>query len=133
MGATEVVLAVLIEGPQHGYEVKRIHDEWFPLSRPLAYGQVYAALARLEKDGCVEVLETKVEAGPERTVYALTERGRRRVLDWLAEPVADAAPGMAELVRKTVAAVRTAEDPRPMLARQRTTYLRTMHALRASP
>ena len=129
MGTTEVVLAVLLVGPQHGYEVKRIHDEWFPLGRPLAYGQVYAALSRLEKDDFVEVIETRVESGPERTVYALTRRGRERVQGWLAEPVTEPAPGAGDLVRKTVAALRTAADPRPMLAQQRTACLRQMRKL----
>jgi DNA-binding PadR family transcriptional regulator len=129
MGATEIVLAVLIDGPKHGYEVKRTHDTWFPLGRPLAYGQVYAALARLEKDECVEVVETRVESGPERTVYSLTNRGRERVERWLEEAVVEPPPGADELVRKTVVAVRTAADPRPMLARQRLAYLKQMSEL----
>ena len=132
MGATEIVLAVLIDGPQHGYEIKRVHDDWFPIGKPLAYGQVYATLSRLEKDGCVEVVETKVDAGPERTVYALTSRGRERVEHWLADPQLDAPASVGELVRKTVAAVRTSSDPRPMLARQRTAYLRQMHDLQGA-
>lgn len=130
MGATEIVLAVLLDGPKHGYEVKRIHDEWFPLGRPLAYGQVYAALSRLAKDGCVEVVETRVESGPERTVYSLTSRGRERVERWLDEAVAAPPPGADELVRKTVVAVRTSADPRPLLARQRQAYLKQMRDLR---
>jgi DNA-binding PadR family transcriptional regulator len=133
MGATEVVLAVLLGGPQHGYEIKRIHDEWFPSGKPLAYGQVYATLSRLEKDECVEVVETKIDAGPERTVYALTDRGRERVEHWLNEPLVDGAVAVGELVRKTVAAVRTSGDPRPMLARQRTAFLRQMHDLQQAP
>jgi DNA-binding PadR family transcriptional regulator len=133
MGATEIVLAVLMDGPKHGYEVKRMHDEWFPTSRPLAFGQVYASLARLAKDECVEVVETRVESGPERTVYSLTSRGRERVEHWLSDPVVEPPPGADELVRKTVVAVRTAADPRPMLARQRVTCLKQMRELRQSP
>lgn len=126
------MLAVLLDTPHHGYEVKRVHDEWFPSARPMAYGQVYATLARLQKDGLVEVVETRVESGPERTVYALTRRGRERVECWLGEAVVDTSPSPSELVRKTVIALRTASDPRPMLARQRTAHLRRMHDLRRS-
>lgn len=131
MATTMVVLAVLMDGPRHGYDVKRTHDEWFPSGRPLAYGQVYAALARLEKDGSVEVAETRVESGPERTVYALTGRGRERVQAWLDEPVQDPSRAVGDLVSKTVAAVRTAADPRPMLARQRIAHLRRLRELRS--
>lgn len=130
MATTMVVLAVLMDGPRHGYDVKRAHDEWFPSGRPLGYGQVYAALSRLDKDGSVEVAETRVEAGPERTVYALTRRGRERVQAWFDEPVQDPARAVGDLVAKTVAAVRTAADPRPMLARQRIAHLRRLRELR---
>ena len=44
----------------------------FPGAKPLAYGQVYAALAKLERDGLVEIAETARDGGPERTTYALT-------------------------------------------------------------
>jgi DNA-binding PadR family transcriptional regulator len=133
MGTTDVVLAVLLDGPQHGYEIKRIHDEWFPAGKPLAYGQVYATLSRLEKDECVEVVETRVASGPERTVYALTDSGRQRVERWLSDPLVDGVVAVGELVRKTVAAVRTSSDPRPMLARQRTAFLRQMRDLQQTP
>ncbi|NLT56652.1 MAG: PadR family transcriptional regulator [Actinomycetales bacterium] len=129
MGTTDLVLAALVAAPRHGYEIKRIHDEWFPLANPLAYGQVYSALGRLTKDGCVEVAEVRADGGPERTVYALTPRGRERVERWLAEPVAPMSPGAGELVRKTVAALRISADPLPMLLAQRTAYLRRMREL----
>ena len=129
MGTTELVLAALVTGPRHGYEIKRIHDEWFPLANPLAYGQVYAALGRLAKDGSVEVAEVRADGAPERTVYALTSRGRERVERWLAEPVPPMSPGAGELVRKTVAALRIAANPLPMLLAQRTAYLRRMREL----
>ena len=49
----------------------------------MAFGQVYAALAKLEKDGLVEVVETAREAGPERMTYAITEAGREALVAWL--------------------------------------------------
>ena len=66
MATNEVVLALLRDGPAHGYDIKRDHDAWFPDTRPLAFGQVYATLGRLERSGLVEVLETRTEAGPSR-------------------------------------------------------------------
>ena len=52
----------------------------FPGAKPLAYGQVYATLARLERDGHAEIAETARCGGPERTVYALTPEGRRTLV-----------------------------------------------------
>ena len=133
MATNDIVLALLRRGPAHGYDIKRDHDAWFPDVRPLAYGQVYATLARLEGSGQVEVLETRIDGGPERTVYALTELGEQRLHDWLAEPAGPAASSAEEIVRKTVAALRTGSDPASFLARQRAAHLRRMRELTAQP
>jgi len=129
MATNEVVLALLRNGPAHGYDLKRDHDAWFPDSRPLAFGQVYATLGRLERGGLVEVVETRVEGGPERTVYALSECGEQQLSAWLAEPAGPAASSADEIVRKTVAALRTGVDPGELLARQRAAHLRRMREL----
>jgi DNA-binding PadR family transcriptional regulator len=132
MPTGEVLLALLRRGPGYGYDVKRDHDAWFPGVRPLAYGQVYATLARLERDGLVEVAETRAEGGPERTVYSLTEAGRRHLDAWLAEPAPVGVSGADEIVRKTVAAVRTGTDPAPFLAAQRAAHLRRIREIRTT-
>jgi DNA-binding PadR family transcriptional regulator len=129
MATAEIILALLRQGPAHGYDLKHDHDEWFPDARPLAFGQVYATLARLERDGLVEVVETMVDGGPERTVYALTDAGHQRVMDWLAELAAVGGNGAEEIVRKTVAALRTGADPRRFLAAQRAAHLRRIREL----
>jgi DNA-binding PadR family transcriptional regulator len=131
MATNEVVLALLRSGPAHGYDLKRDHDEWFADSRPLAFGQIYATLSRLESGGFVEVLETRSEGGPERTVYALSDRGVERLREWLAEPAGSAASSADEIVRKTVAALRTGDDPGEFLSRQRAAHLRRMRELKA--
>lgn len=129
MATAEVVLAVLRRGPAHGYDVKRDHDSWFPDSRELAYGQAYATLSRLARDGLVEVVETRVDGGPERTVYALTEGGSRRLREWLTEPSPAGTSGADEIVRKAVAALRNGDDPAGYIAVQRAAHLRRMREL----
>ncbi len=133
MATNEVVLALLRNGPAHGYDLKRDHDAWFPDSRPLAFGQVYATLARLERGGLVEVVETRVDGGPERTIYAISDQGEQQLSDWLAEPAGSAASNADEIVRKTVAALRTGVDPGGFLARQRASHLRRMRELTSQP
>ena len=131
MATTELLLALLRRGPAHGYEVKRDHDTWFPDARPLAFGQVYATLSRLERDGAVEVVETRTDGGPERRVYALTDTGAERLEAWLGEPAAVAGSGPDEIVKKTIAALRTGGDAPGFLARQRAAHLRRMRELSA--
>ncbi len=132
MATNEVVLALLRSGPAHGYDLKRDHDEWFADARPLAFGQIYATLGRLESGGFVEVVETRRDGGPERTVYALSERGEERLREWLAEPAVAAASSADEIVRKTVAALRTGDDPGEFLSRQRAAHLRRMRELKTA-
>jgi len=91
MSVGHALLGILARGPAHGYDLKREHDERFPGAKPLAYGQVYATLARLERDGDAEIAETAQGGGPERTVYSLTPEGRRTLSDWL-EQVEPAGP-----------------------------------------
>ncbi|TDO54423.1 PadR family transcriptional regulator [Kribbella sp. VKM Ac-2527] len=131
MATAELVLGLLHNGPAHGYDVKRGHDAWFPDSRPLAFGQVYTTLSRLERDGLVEVVDRGSEGGPERTVYALTPQGREHLAHWLAEPIQPALGAVDEMVRKVVATIRTGEDASAFLARQRSSHLRRIRELKA--
>lgn len=133
MSTAEVVLALLRGTPRHGYDVKRGHDEWFPDVKALAVGQVYSTLARLERDGAVEVVGTEPGGGPDRTVYALTADGERRLAQWLTEAAPAAGTGAEEVVRKTVAVVRTGGDAVAFVGRQRAAHLRRMRELSTSP
>lgn len=129
MGTPDVLLSLLLPGPRHGYDLKRAHDSWFAEGKPLAFGQVYATLGRLERDGLVAVAHTESGGGPDRTVYELTGPGRERVRGWAAEPVEPDPPGSAELIRRTVAVFRLGLDPAGFVARQRELLLRRMREL----
>lgn len=129
MSLGTVLLGVLASGPAHGYDLKRVHDERFPSARQLAYGQVYATLTRLQRDGLVEAVETVQENGPARTTYALTDAGRAELQRWLAEPEPPGPYAADELVRKTVTALHAGADAGRFLARQRAVHLDTMREL----
>ena len=129
MATGEALLALLVPGPRHGYDLKRAHDDWFSGMRPLAYGQVYSTLARLQRDGLVGVAHTESGDGPERVVYELTASGQERVRDWLAEPVDPVGSHAEELIRKTLSAYRLDADPHGLMARQRAVHLRRIRSL----
>jgi DNA-binding PadR family transcriptional regulator len=133
MSLTDLHLALLAGEPRHGYDLKHEHDSWFPDSRPLPFGQVYATLARLQRDGLAEVVETRVDGGPERTVYALTAEGDQRLRAWLAEPAAPTGSGAEDIVRKTVAALHTGIDVQGFVSRQRAAHLRHIRELQRTP
>ena len=131
MSVAHVLMGVLADGPAHGYDLKREHDDRFPAAKPLPYGQVYATIGRLERDGLVEPVETTRDGGPEKTTYALTDQGRKELDDWLAE-TEPAGPYVAdELVRKVVTALHLGADAAGFLGRQRAVHLAHMRELTA--
>ena len=84
MTTGHVVLGLLSRGQQHGYDLKRQHDELFPAVKEIAFGQVYAALGRLRDKGFVEEAARERMDGPERTAYRITDAGRAELASWLA-------------------------------------------------
>jgi DNA-binding PadR family transcriptional regulator len=85
MSTGHVLMALLVAGNRHGYDLKKEHDERFTGARPLAFGQVYATLERLEKKGYIEAAEIERVDGPDRTVYRLTDAGRTDLEAWVSE------------------------------------------------
>lgn len=131
MAIGHVLLGVLEGGPAHGYDVKRLHDDRFPSAKPLAFGQVYATLAKLASDGFVEVAETQQDGGPERTAYAITSAGRAHLSAWLSTTETAGPYAADELVRKTVTSLVRGSDTLDFLQRQRTAHLEAMRQLLA--
>src|SRR3954463_15107270 len=81
------LLGLLERQPSHGYDLKRDYDTYFGRGKPLPFGQVYATLSRLARDGKVVVGDTEPGAGPERKRYVITEQGATEVETWLRDPV----------------------------------------------
>src|SRR3984885_3897598 len=82
------LLGLLERQPSHGYDLKRDYDAFFGRGRPLPFGQVYATLARLTRDGKVVGGDSEPGAGPDRKRYVITEAGAAEFERWLAEPAA---------------------------------------------
>lgn len=82
-------LAYLARAPMHPYELSRsLRDNDDARSIKFNHGSLYMVIQQLAKaDFIVEQETTRVGQRPERTVYALTEAGRRELGDWLRELV----------------------------------------------
>jgi len=80
-----VLLSLLAERPMHGYQAnaeleRRCIRDWAAISRP----QVYYSLEKLAKTGMLRAAEThEPAAGPERTSYATSAKGRAALADAL--------------------------------------------------
>src|SRR5260370_32492508 len=87
MSVPMALLGLLDREPSHGYDLKRDYDAYFGRGRPLPFGQVYATLARLARDGKATAGEAEPGAGPDRKSYTITETGKYEVEAWLADPI----------------------------------------------
>lgn len=122
----------------HGYQLKHAYDEQLPRAKPMPYGQVYATLGRLERDGLVEQVGQDRAAGPDRTSFGLTAAGRERVAGWLREVEPPAPYVSGALLAKVLVALLVAdvEQARAYLVAQRrahTDRLRELTRTKADP
>src|ERR687896_2763999 len=83
------VLSYLSRAPMHPYELGRtLREHGDARSIKFNHGSLYMVFQQLEKAGLVTAQETSREGQrPERTVYAITDAGRREQRDWLRELV----------------------------------------------
>ena len=129
MSLGHVLLGRASAGPGHGYDLKRDARRPVPQRQALAYGQVYTALAKLEREGLVEVVETRRDGGPERTDVRAHRRRRGRA--GAGSPTTEP-PGpysADDLVRKAVTALRLGTDAAGFLRSQRAVHLARMRDL----
>ncbi|WP_431960057.1 PadR family transcriptional regulator [Actinacidiphila sp. bgisy160] len=129
MSIGHTLLGLLESGPRHGYDLKRAFDEKFGHDRPLHYGQVYSTMARLLKQGLVEVDGIEPGGGPERKRYAITEAGITDVDKWLGQPEKPEPYLQNTLYTKVVLALLTGRGAAGLLDTQRSEHLRLMREL----
>lgn len=88
-GLELALLGFLRQGPQHGYRIYSMTSEQAGLGSiwHLKQSQLYALLAKLEKDGYVSSTLQSQEPHPPRRVFKLTRLGDKAFCEWLTNPV----------------------------------------------
>jgi DNA-binding PadR family transcriptional regulator len=123
------LLGLLERQPSHGYDLKREYDTYFGRGKGLPFGQVYATLARLTRDGKATAAEFEPGAGPERKRYAITPAGRADVEAWLTAPVEPEPHLQTVLFVKVVLALMLGRPAEHYLDAQRAAHLQRMREL----
>ena len=129
MSVPQTLLGLLEREPSHGYDLKRDYDVLFGRGRPLPFGQLYATLARLARDGKVVMGEAEPGAGPDRKRYVITEQGATEVEAWLGETVEPEPHLQTVLFTKVVLALVLDRDAGGYLDAQRAAHLHRMREL----
>ena len=129
MSVPLTLLGLLEREPSHGYDLKRDYDAFFGRGKPLPFGQLYATLGRLARDGKVVMAETEPGAGPDRKRYVITDDGATEFEAWLGEPVAPEPHLQTVLFAKVVLALMLERDAERYLDTQRAAHLQRMREL----
>jgi DNA-binding PadR family transcriptional regulator len=131
MNVPTVLLGLLEPQPSHGYELKREYDGLFGQQRALPFGQVYATLGRLERDGQVTAQGVQPGAGPERKRYGITPSGVEVLERWLATPEPPEPHLQPVLFAKIILALLSGRKAEQFLDAQRAAHLERMRELTA--
>jgi DNA-binding PadR family transcriptional regulator len=132
MPIQHAVLALLVDGPGHGYELKgafeaAVGPQWGPLN----IGHLYQVLDRLARDGLVTSSRVTQQIKPDRVVYQITPAGRSELAGWLDGPSPRTAGFRDDFFLKVMAAAHS-RDPDlvgTVLRTQRTFLLRELRNL----
>jgi DNA-binding PadR family transcriptional regulator len=142
MSIRQGLLALLAQEPMYGAQLRSEFESRTGGTWPLNVGQVYTTLARLERDGLVELDELVEGAGGAdgegRITYRLTDNGRAEVQRWWVAPVdRDSTPRDELVIKLALAVTVSGVDIRNIVQTQRTATLRHLQDLtklkRATP
>lgn len=136
MAVREGLLALLQEGPAHGYQLKTAFEATTGGAWHLNVGQVYTTLDRLARDGLVDV-----DDSGEQKRYSITAAGREELGAWWQTAPADEPPPRDELLLKVLFALESGPDRalevitrhRSALTTRLQAHRRTARAAEAAP
>ena len=119
------VLALLDEGPTHGFAIARAMAEDGEIGKvwSLRRPRVYYAIEALNRLGFARPTGTVASrSGPDRTVLRITPSGRRAVATWLITPVEHVRDARSLLLLKLLFLDRRHADREPLLRAQRACF-----------
>lgn len=131
MHAQNCLLGFLSQGPNYGYELKKMYDSLFGKDKPILPGQIYSTLGRLERDGKVSEVDSLVEksAGPNRIKYQITDKGSKYFEQWLDQPEKINPHLQTTMYYKVVLALMNNKDATKFLDSQRHSHIAEMREL----
>ena len=86
MDVKTVCLGMLTHGEASGYDLKKTFESSFGHFFLAGFGSIYPALASLAEQGLVSCREIPQDGKPDRKVYSITAKGRKKLLEELDNP-----------------------------------------------
>ena len=81
------IMGILSMGPMSGYDIKKKFEQSLSYFWSESYGQIYPILKKLAKQGLATRSIERQTGKPDRHIYALTDKGRKALQDWMIQPV----------------------------------------------
>lgn len=133
--ARDVVLALIVEQPRHGWAIQEELASKGPIGRAwtLSRQLVYRAIDTLESDGLVKRAKPKDGGGGDKVIISPTAKGKSHAQKWLDEPVAHLRDVRTELVVKIMLRERAGLPLKKFIALQRETFTPLIQAIENSP
>jgi DNA-binding PadR family transcriptional regulator len=115
------VLVLLSQRPAHGFAVSLLTAPDGELGRiwRIPRPVIYRAIGRLLDAGFITPESVEPGLGPQRTIYAVTARGREEAEHWLNTPVEHVRDVRSHLLIKLALLHRAGRDPADLIKRQR--------------
>jgi DNA-binding PadR family transcriptional regulator len=132
MSTADTLLALLEPEPAYGYTLKQQHDRWFSRKRPLAFGQVYSTLSRLERKGYVAPDQVESGQGPDRRLYRITPEGVEATDAWVRTAEPPDLFATSSLHARLTVALLSGRDAVGVLSSQRRVHLDRMRDLQGA-
>lgn len=110
MPLQHAVLALLADGPSHGYDLKARFEYMVGPQWGLNIGHLYQVLDRLHRDDLVTAETVPQPRRPDRTVYHITPAGLAELRSWLAAPVSRNHGYRDDFFLKLIASARQGPD-----------------------
>lgn len=129
MNNSLTLLGLLSLEPSYGYDLKHSYDRYFGIEKALAFGQVYATLARMVRDELILAVGEETGGGPDRKKYEITATGQNKVRSWLFTPDVPSETLQSNLFAKTVIALLLDDDADRLLDLQRAEHMARMREL----
>ena len=80
----EVLLGLLTVAPMSGYDMAQNIRSSVGFFWNESYGQIYPNLKALAAEGLVTSKTERQKSRPDRNIYSITKKGRKRLTEWLA-------------------------------------------------
>ena len=115
------VLAVVSEGPTHGFAIAQLTAPGGELGRiwQIPRPVIYRSIGRLLDLGLLTPTSVESGRGPQRTLYSATPQGSGAVVHWLDTPVQHIREVRSHLLLKLALLDRAGGDPSGLLERQK--------------